>query len=166
VLQKRISQIQTDLVTAQTQVQEASDKLEETNKQLATVSSHVHYYTFFITRLLQVPKKAAVGSRLRPRLLCRTLRATNHRQRPACRQCEQLQTGWRLLANTLELLTACSCTAPASILSTLYTMRPLRGKCYQQNRKYLRIALSSERDRTAATGYMYRKFPEVWTCGF
>jgi len=67
VLQKRISQIQTDLVTAQTQVQEASDKLEETNKQLATVSSHVHYYTFFITRLLQVPKKAAVWSRLSPR---------------------------------------------------------------------------------------------------
>jgi len=36
-LQKRIYQIQTDLVTAQTQYQEASDKLDETNKQLTTV---------------------------------------------------------------------------------------------------------------------------------
>jgi len=39
MLQKRIAQIQTDLVTAQTQVQEASDKLEETNKQLTAVSN-------------------------------------------------------------------------------------------------------------------------------
>jgi len=37
VLQKRINQIQTDLTTAQTQGQEATVKLEETNKQLATV---------------------------------------------------------------------------------------------------------------------------------
>jgi len=37
MLQKRINQIQTDLATAQTQTQEASDKLEETNKQLAAV---------------------------------------------------------------------------------------------------------------------------------
>jgi len=38
VLQKRINQIQTDLATTRTQVQEASDKLEETNKRLTTVS--------------------------------------------------------------------------------------------------------------------------------
>lgn len=37
-LQKRIYQIQTDMATAQTQFQEASDKLEETNKQLTAVS--------------------------------------------------------------------------------------------------------------------------------
>ena len=44
VLQKRINQIQSDLATAQSQCQEASDKLEETNKQLVAVSRYSHFY--------------------------------------------------------------------------------------------------------------------------
>lgn len=37
-LQKRIYQIQTDLMTAQTQSEETGNKLEATNKALTTVS--------------------------------------------------------------------------------------------------------------------------------
>ena len=48
VLQKRINQIQTDLATTQTQVQDASDKLEETNKQLAAVSNFP-YLTYTVS---------------------------------------------------------------------------------------------------------------------
>ena len=104
--------------------------------------------------------KTIVYIRLRPRcaICCHCIR----------RQSQTVWHPWRIVRWKFDFLLHAAQRSLGWILPTPYAVGPIPGKhdVIHKTGSTQRIQLSSEEDRATAPDNTYRKFHEVWTCGF